>query len=803
MAKDKLIFLISFAFLGLVGAFLFRHTDAPIPEVKTVAIEGNGDKKTLVLLAPQKESKKSDFMPDPGKIAVPYQLNLRSAIVQFMNPGNFVDITFTSKDDIGFGRVSLTLFKDIRILGIGKDPEGNRTNYYKSNTPTEILLEMTPRQAEIFSYAQLAGDVSVGIMETAQNEKNSELAAKLMESDSDANFNSVLVTHMIRALFPKVNIEVTATAKGYIITGKVPDPKTAEQIIKVLELMTSGGDKSIVNLAEVEADTVEVLVAQEDLNPKEQISPKDYKWERINPAQVNPTLIVRTAESEKWLNESVVANYIAKGEKIQRSDIAWSKEAKTQIEETLGISLDPGKSIVPFIISSRAPVAQFLNPGVMVGVKFVSKADLGFGSASFNLLNDIRVISIGKDAEGRNFNKNRCMYKECGPLEVFLEMTPRDAELMGYAQTAGNLSLELAENDSSYQQHRLMEKLSEADSAADFQSVLVTDMIRTLFPNVDIRLTAAPKGYILEGKVPDPQVAAKIIEILARLSPEGEKAIVNLMDVQPQQVLLCVRVVEVQRTYLEHLGLNWDVIFQNAGAMASFGAVYPPTPIPNPNYFVSANNVQFGKFTLSGLLDLLQEDGRGKILAEPNLTTISGQKAHFFVGGEFPILIPQGGSGLVGSITVEYKKYGITLEFTPVVDLNGLITMRVAPEVSNLDKENTVVLLGFVVPALLTRNADTMVKLWPGQSYIIAGLLSDEAQRRDDSLQGLSKIPFFGHLFNSRDIKEIATELVVIVTPYLMSDEKPCDNQPHSDPDDYDFRQGEIVDTMKECECVE
>jgi Flp pilus assembly protein CpaB len=799
MAKDRLIFLVSFAILGLIGAFLFRHNDTPsIPDMKTVTLDESGDKKTLVLMAPVKE-KKANLSPEAGKIAVPYQLNLRSAIVQFMNPGNFVDITFTSKDEIGFGRVSLTLFKDIRILGIGKDPEGNRVNYYKSNTPTEILLEMTPRQAEIFSYAQLAGDVSLGIMETAQNEQYNDLAAKLLESNSDANFNSVLVTHMVRSLFPKINIDITATGKGYIITGKVPNQKTIENIMKVLNLMASGGDKSIVNLTEEQADTVEVLIAQQDLNPKEPITLEDYKWVHVSPSQITPSLIIRSTESEKWLNESIISNYVAKGEKIQRSDIAWSKEAKMKIEEKLGISLDPGKSVVPFMITTRAPVAQFLNPGALVGVKFASNSDIGFGTVSLNLLNDIRVVSIGKDKEGKNFNKNRCMYNECSPLEVFLEMTPHQAELLGYAQTAGSLTLELADNSQPYPPHRLVEKLTEADSAPDFQSILVTDMIRTLFPNVDIRLTAAPKGYILEGRVPDPQVAAKIIEILARLVPEGEKAIVNLMEVKPQQVLLCVKVVEVVRDYVQHLGLNWELIFKNAGAIATAGAVYPTTPLPNPNFFVSAQNVQFGKVTLNGLLDLLEEDGRGKILAEPNLTTISGQKAHFFVGGEFPILIPQGGGGLIGSITVEFKKYGITLDFTPVVDLNGLITMRVAPEVSNLDKENSVVLFGFVIPSLLTRNADTMVKLWPGQSYIIAGLLNDEAQRKDDTLFGLSSIPLIGGLFNSRNIRERKTELLIIVTPYLMSEDRPCESQPTNEPGRCDFVEGEIVDSMNHC----
>ena len=177
-----------------------------------------------------------------------------------------------------------------------------------------------------------------------------------------------------------------------------------------------------------------------------------------------------------------------------------------------------------------------------------------------------------------------------------------------------------------------------------------------------------------------------------------------------------------------------------------------------------------GNFNLTALIDMLEEDGDTKVLAEPNLTTVSGATAKFFAGGEFPILIPQGGN-LIGTVIVDFKKFGVSLEFTPVVDLNGLITMHIVPEVSDLDRENGVILAGFVIPGLRLRRVDTIVKLWPGQSYVLAGLYLDGLTNTNDNLYGLNKIPFIGSLFGSNRYEDARTELLFIVTPYLVQDD--------------------------------
>lgn len=292
-------------------------------------------------------------------------------------------------------------------------------------------------------------------------------------------------------------------------------------------------------------------------------------------------------------------------------------------------------------------------------------------------------------------------------------------------------------------------------------------MLRDLFPFVHLTAIASPKGIIIEGDVPNPQLAAKINEVITKLIPGGELAVIDLMKIEPQQVLLCVKVFEVAKDITSRVGINWQVLFQTSTQSLAFGSIFPAIPGGNPNYQVKGNGT-YGNYTLSTILDMLEEDGVAKLLAEPNLTTVSGVKAQFFSGGEFPVIIPQGGQ-LIGTVTIEYKKYGMILEFTPEVDLSGLISLHVVPEVSELDKENSVVISGFVIPALITRKVDTIVKLWPGQSYLIAGLYMDQLADVNDSLYGLGKIPLIGSIFSSNDYHDRRQELLVMVTPYLIN----------------------------------
>jgi pilus assembly protein CpaC len=175
----------------------------------------------------------------------------------------------------------------------------------------------------------------------------------------------------------------------------------------------------------------------------------------------------------------------------------------------------------------------------------------------------------------------------------------------------------------------------------------------------------------------------------------------------------------------------------------------------------------FGKFLgldILGTLDLATTDGVATTLAEPNLTALSGETASFLAGGEFPIPVSQGNN----AVTIEYKQYGVGLAFTPVVLAGGRISMRVRPEVSQLDSANGVTLNGFTVPALITRRAETTVELGSGQSFMIAGLMQNSGNNNVDKTPILGDLPILGALFRSTKFQRQETELVVVVTPYLV-----------------------------------
>ena len=167
---------------------------------------------------------------------------------------------------------------------------------------------------------------------------------------------------------------------------------------------------------------------------------------------------------------------------------------------------------------------------------------------------------------------------------------------------------------------------------------------------------------------------------------------------------------------------------------------------------------------LLGTLDLLQNDGFITTLAEPNLTALSGETASFLAGGEFPIPVSQS----LGAVTIEYKQYGVGLAFTPIVLEDGRISLRVRPEVSELSDAGSVKLNGFTVPALTTRRAETTVELGSGQSFMIAGLLQNRSSNSVQKAPFLGDLPILGMLFRSTSYQRNETELVIIVTPYLV-----------------------------------
>ena len=198
-----------------------------------------------------------------------------------------------------------------------------------------------------------------------------------------------------------------------------------------------------------------------------------------------------------------------------------------------------------------------------------------------------------------------------------------------------------------------------------------------------------------------------------------------------------------------------------------------------------------GGATWTAFIDALKENGLTKVLAEPTLITLSGRSASFLAGGEFPIPVPQSSGGGGTTITIEYKTFGVGLNFTPTVLGNGKISMLVNPEVSELDFTRAVSLQGYIIPSLTTRRVSTVIELGDGQSFAVAGLLKDDVREVVRKFPVLGDIPVLGALFRSTSFQKNETELIIIVTPHLV---KPIDmtkqtlpTDAYIEPDDFEF----------------
>jgi pilus assembly protein CpaC len=322
----------------------------------------------------------------------------------------------------------------------------------------------------------------------------------------------------------------------------------------------------------------------------------------------------------------------------------------------------------------------------------------------------------------------------------------------------------------------------------------VNEMLRAAMPESDIKVTTVGQLAVLNGTVASPEDAAQADALVKSVLNPGVDvsqpgAALKFMTVNrlktatPLQVNLRVRFAEVSRSLLKQIGVNLLVSDPTSGfqfGLAKGGGIgLPPVGctqncvanvIRNPiGTTLRASGTLFGLDILSSL-DLAEVDGLVTILAEPNLTALSGETASFLAGGEFPIPISQS----LGSISIEYKQYGVGLAFTPIVLADGRISMRVRPEVSELSDAGSVRMNDFVVPALTTRRAETTVELGSGQSFMIAGLLKNSNNNTIDKAPVLGDLPIIGTLFRSTKFQRQETELVIIVTPYLV---RPVSNQ--------------------------
>jgi pilus assembly protein CpaC len=299
------------------------------------------------------------------------------------------------------------------------------------------------------------------------------------------------------------------------------------------------------------------------------------------------------------------------------------------------------------------------------------------------------------------------------------------------------------------------------------------EMLRAAMPEAQVQVTPMNNLLLLTGTVASPEDASEAQRLVQAYVGDGTQVVTRLRTAVPLQVNLKVRIAEVNRSALKQIGVNLfsrDATsgFQFGLAQGSGLAVAPGTPFTVKGSGPGISLGTAGRFLgldLIGTLDLLASDGLSTTLAEPNLTALSGETASFLAGGEFPIPVSQ---GVGGAVSIEYKSYGVGLTFSPVVLADGRISMRVSPEVSELSAEGGLRMGGFDVPALVTRRAETTVELGSGQSFMIAGLLRATAGNSISKAPVLGDLPILGALFRSSSFRRSETELVIIVTPYLV-----------------------------------
>ena len=279
-----------------------------------------------------------------------------------------------------------------------------------------------------------------------------------------------------------------------------------------------------------------------------------------------------------------------------------------------------------------------------------------------------------------------------------------------------------------------------------------------LVPEGDIDVSSVDGAIVLAGAVATATESEDARRLAARFLSEGEEVINRLAVTAPNQVNLRVRIAEVSRDVINQLGFNWDIFVDSA---FDFGLQSLP-PVAGINTIFAGGDI--GDASIDALIDALAEDNLVTILAEPNLTALSGETASFLAGGEFPIPVSQDAD----TITVEFKQFGVSLAFTPTLLGRSRISMRVRPEGSQLSTAVQVLAGGLSIPSLTTRRAETTVELATGQSFAIAGLILDNTRQENRKIPGLGDLPILGALFQSDRFERNETELVIIVTPYIV-----------------------------------
>jgi pilus assembly protein CpaC len=314
--------------------------------------------------------------------------------------------------------------------------------------------------------------------------------------------------------------------------------------------------------------------------------------------------------------------------------------------------------------------------------------------------------------------------------------------------------------------------------SSDTDATTLQNEIDDALPKDSIQVTTHGDRITLTGTTTDDASS----DTAVKLATLYGKTVVNSLVVRPphlRQVKLKVQMIEIDRSKMETFGINFlsggnnttatstgqfPAVSLGTSTTTTGGSAAPSLSIGSPlNLLFFSSSLNMGL-----ILQDLQDKQIAQILAEPTITTVSGQKASFLSGGEFPYPVVQASAGGLASVTISFRPYGVKLEFTPIVNADGTIRLSVAPEVSALDYSTAVTIAGYSIPAISTRRAETQVELRDGQSFAISGLLDHRTTDIYNKMPGFGDIPILGQLFRSKSTTHSTAELVVLVTPTLV-----------------------------------
>lgn len=286
---------------------------------------------------------------------------------------------------------------------------------------------------------------------------------------------------------------------------------------------------------------------------------------------------------------------------------------------------------------------------------------------------------------------------------------------------------------------------------------ILRKQIRMVAPNSKVSVQSVNDNVVLSGMVPSIREAAYIRELAIQFADDRPNRVIDLMQTRaPAQVYLRVKVVELNRNVSRLIGLNdWQVLYQSG----SFTILAANEEVLSEIFSNTA------RFNLGAFFNTLDRDGLVTILSEPNLTALSGKQASFLAGGEFPVVTPQSAFGV---FTTFFKNFGVSLDFIPTLLDNDTINLQVRTEVSQISDVAAIVTNDFRVPSLAVRRAQTTIQLKSGESFAIAGLIQDNMRTAIKRFPGLGSIPILGALFRSREFQRDESELVIIVTAYIV-----------------------------------